>query len=777
MKRVKKILVSVLALASISSLAVGAALTTPKTVTLAETATGLSQNFISDGTNKDFWDNKKINIPEKYYTTATIGGVETNVADLSGVKAMTFTVNNTSGEAFVWNIGMCDAQRNVFDNEWLANGQGSALFIPEKGMAYWGNHAVVNAGFNGRVVLPFSTMTYNGTSYQPFYNTHSNPVFKMRTSGKATGRLDTNGNLQSFPTATMNRYMTFYVNNTWEPDAGITFNNIEWLDAESETTYDEYLSKLEKIDAASVGAASNEIDMDGAVVVNTPIYKNVQLKMQVGGGTSVNSLNNSVGMAMRIRNYKSETLKFEWKLWESSSEVLYVFANSRKTPVQLVWKDGKQETIYACGSMPIPANFDGTAIIPFSGLALAGNPNSASNLDGRPSNNMWTNYFFMQSAGEFAIAEINQIYAAYDATADKTNFTMKPMKTAKDGVDVNYAKNKASWTVDSSATLSQIAGSRAVSVTETENGVESQTARTTLSNNALYYGDSTTLTIPVETGLEIGSVTVNGVDVTADIVASEGAYTYSFKNGELNSTETVVIAVNYVSSYAEAEYYVGGASVRYDWTNADKTGIRFQMLIKKEIYDSLVEKYGENFLTGTLIIPEDKLGGAELTKQTASVDDTDTTGKWSVKTIGGEEYMESWTYLYGIPEHSYNRGLSARGYLDLNGKIVYTDNTIVRSLAGVAYAEKNMEGVSQEKVEMLNKYLKTYTVQFADENGEVYSTIASQSVVYGEKISVPTDPTKDGFVFAGWTLNGKPFNPATDSVKGNMVLKATFVAA
>lgn len=777
MKRVKKILVSVLALASISSLAVGAALTTPKTVTLAETATGLSQNFISDGTNKDFWDNKNINIPEKYYTTATIGGVETNVADLSGVKAMTFTVNNTSGEAFVWNIGMCDAQRNVFDNEWLANGQGSALFIPEKGMAYWSNPALIAAGFNGRVVLPFSTMTYDGTEYKPYYNTHSNPVFKMRTSGSATGRFDTNGNLQSFPTATMNRYMTFYINNQWEPDAGITINNIEWLDDESETTYEEYLSELEKIDAASVGAASNEIDMNGAMVVNTPIYKNVQLKMQVGGGTSVNSLDNSVGMAMRIRNYKSETLKFEWKLWESSSEVLFVLSYGQEVAVQLVWTDGRVETVKAVGTLPIPADFDGTAIIPYSGLALAGKPNSPSNINGRPSENMWTNYFFMQSAGEFAIAEINQIYAAYDATADKTNFTMKPMKTATNGVDVNYVKNKASWAVDSGATLSQIVGSRAVSVTETENGVESQTARTTLSKNALYYNDVATVTMPVETGLEIGFVLVNGADVTADIVAGEGAYTYSFKNGELNSTETVAIAVNYVSSYAEAEYYVGGASVRYDWTNADKTGIRFQMLIKKEIYDSLVEKYGENFLTGTLIIPEDKLGGAELTKQTASVDDTDTTGKWSVKTIGGEEYMESWTYLYGIPEHSYNRGLSARGYLDLNGKIVYTDNTIVRSLAGVAYAEKNMEGVSQEKVEMLNKYLKTYTVQFADENGEVYSTIASQSVVYGEKITVPTEPTKDGFVFAGWTLNGKPFNPATDSVKGNMVLKATFVAA
>ncbi|MGN1052127.1 MAG: InlB B-repeat-containing protein, partial [Candidatus Scatosoma sp.] len=224
-------------------------------------------------------------------------------------------------------------------------------------------------------------------------------------------------------------------------------------------------------------------------------------------------------------------------------------------------------------------------------------------------------------------------------------------------------------------------------------------------------------------------------------------------------------------------YYVGGASVRYDWTDENKTGIRFQTLIKKDIYDSLVAEYGENFKTGTLILPADILNGAELTKNVTNVDDTNTTGKWAVKSVDGTQYMESWTYLYNIPEHSYNRGLSVRGYLSLNGLTVYTDNTLVRSLSGVAYVEKNTEGISQGKLDMLEKYLKTYTVEFADENGVKYSSIASQSVVYGEKITVPDEPVKEGYVFAGWTLNGKMFNPETDYVKGNTVLRAIFVVA
>ena len=105
--------------------------------TVSAASTGISQSFVSDGTANADWDNKNINLPTKYYTSATINGAESNVADLSGVTAMTFTVDNSKNtKAFIWNIGICDAERNVSDNEWLSSGYGSALLIPERGAAY-----------------------------------------------------------------------------------------------------------------------------------------------------------------------------------------------------------------------------------------------------------------------------------------------------------------------------------------------------------------------------------------------------------------------------------------------------------------------------------------------------------------------------------------------------------------------------------------------------------------------------------------------------------------
>ncbi|MGN1052941.1 MAG: hypothetical protein ACI4SH_06080, partial [Candidatus Scatosoma sp.] len=71
MKKTQKIILSVLSLCSIAMFAVGGALITPASVYATET-TGLSQSFVSDGTEDSFWDNKNISLPAKYYTTATV---------------------------------------------------------------------------------------------------------------------------------------------------------------------------------------------------------------------------------------------------------------------------------------------------------------------------------------------------------------------------------------------------------------------------------------------------------------------------------------------------------------------------------------------------------------------------------------------------------------------------------------------------------------------------------------------------------------------------------
>ncbi len=64
----------------------------------------------------------------------------------------------------------------------------------------------------------------------------------------------------------------------------------------------------------------------------------------------------------------------------------------------------------------------------------------------------------------------------------------------------------------------------------------------------------------------------------------------------------------------------------------------------------------------------------------------------------------------------------------------------------------------------------TYTVTF-DANGG--SNVAAQTVNQGAQATKPTDPTKAGYTFAGWTLNGTAYNFATP-VNGNINLVASW---
>ena len=65
---------------------------------------------------------------------------------------------------------------------------------------------------------------------------------------------------------------------------------------------------------------------------------------------------------------------------------------------------------------------------------------------------------------------------------------------------------------------------------------------------------------------------------------------------------------------------------------------------------------------------------------------------------------------------------------------------------------------------------KVYTITFDTKGG---STINSQSVKGGEKVTKPENPTKSGYDFSGWTLNGKTYN-FDSAVQSNIKLVATW---
>lgn len=96
----------------------------------------------------------------------------------------------------------------------------------------------------------------------------------------------------------------------------------------------------------------------------------------------------------------------------------------------------------------------------------------------------------------------------------------------------------------------------------------------------------------------------------------------------------------------------------------------------------------------------------------------------------------------------------------LDGKTFSFDTTITKDITLVAKWEK-----IEDKEEIV-----TYTVTFNTDGG---SKISSKKVTEGNKVSKPSNPTKDGYTFVSWTLDGKEYN-FNSKVTSNITLKATW---
>ena len=66
----------------------------------------------------------------------------------------------------------------------------------------------------------------------------------------------------------------------------------------------------------------------------------------------------------------------------------------------------------------------------------------------------------------------------------------------------------------------------------------------------------------------------------------------------------------------------------------------------------------------------------------------------------------------------------------------------------------------------------SHTVDFDTKGG---THVPPRTVEHGKSIGQVDPPTKDGFTFTGWTLNGNPFDPKTGKITGKTTLVANYV--
>ncbi len=156
------------------------------------------------------------------------------------------------------------------------------------------------------------------------------------------------------------------------------------------------------------------------------------------------------------------------------------------------------------------------------------------------------------------------------------------------------------------------------------------------------------------------------------------------------------------------------------------------------------------------------LNGKAYDFNTAVTGDITLVANWNINKYtvrfdaNGGSAVSTQTVNYGAkatkPADPTKAGYTFAGWT-LNGK-AYDFNTVVTG---------NIKLVA-------NWTINKYTVTFNSNGG---SAVSTQTVNYGAKASKPADPTRSGYTFTGWTLNGKAYDFNT-VVTGNITLTANW---
>ena len=117
-------------------------------------------------------------------------------------------------------------------------------------------------------------------------------------------------------------------------------------------------------------------------------------------------------------------------------------------------------------------------------------------------------------------------------------------------------------------------------------------------------------------------------------------------------------------------------------------------------------------------------------------------------TYADEDFASAVLNSYSRDGYTFNGWATSKG-----GYVAYTDKALLSTLA----LPTDGTVIHLYAVWTTNNY----TVTFESDGG---TSVTGQTVAYGEKISEPAQPTKEGYTFAGWFHNGELWNFGSDTM-------------
>lgn len=682
-----------------------------------------------EGTAKSFYLKTKLNATAAdsvAYSTSDYDGIKVHV-DNTGSAARSF-------QYYVWDSATTSLGTPSYG--WLTK-NGLAYFMPDEDCTAFLNSSAyrssfIPAGFKGEMYVPFTVNSETEAG-----------AWQANTNAGTT-----------FPTAICNQIYV-YTTNTADSfgfsTPSLVADGDAWMAEAFGTTSSVNLGAIDDAKALMIQQTENTVSMQYELQPNN--------KGNVAFST-VNSTNEVItggaALAMSVENLNGEPFKLQLTTYNQGSDRVVLGGNVASAKVTFTNVDGSVQLLDCVnGYVTIPEFAKGTLTLSYVG----GTPSALAACTyalGYPTGNIFRIYFATQktSGAKSPVAYLVGDIAVVNGDGTHTVLTVNGESV------ISLAATDVSYRIE----RTNIAYSGTIKYA-TASYTENNGATIAVDKTSVRYNGEVTYTVSgLFAGNGLVSATLNNVDVTESLAENEGAYTFTTRIKD-DSVFAVTLAIN------DSSFYYEGASIRLKKAN-DTTGdgIRFSMLMTKELYDRLTEN-GNAPVFGTLILPEDMKNG-ELTKDTPYVSNTQTNDILTGVTIDNVEYIRWTVYLWDIPELSRSRGFCARGYINIDGTYFYTAEKESRSISWVAQQAYADATVDQSTKDLLKAYLPIVTFDLNGAEGAVESVTLYDSVTYVlpalETLGI-TAP--EGKTLAGYSVYGNTYHVGdTVIINGNVTI-------